>query len=352
MVLSGRGSERETRETANADDLNEAEIQVLASLQKAGAEGGSTDRSSLEADADRFWIFREDWSAAYASLIAKALIAGDKDEYRLTEDGRPLAVKYHHQRPDMYWYYYQRFYQAAQPSAAHSELCRRVFGTDLCQEGQADMASLTDLLDRLDLKPGQHVLDLGCGAGAIAEYISDHADVSVTGLDYAAPAIEEANRRTAAKRSRLTFQRGDMNALDLTADSFDAVVSLDTLYWAADLESTLSQLARALRPDGQMAIFMNHHIEEGDDPGRLALEHTALSKALTALEWRFEASDYTRQIGAFWQANWRAATDLQHAFEAEGNGFIAASLIRESEEDYLPDIRAGRIVRYLYHVRI
>ncbi len=352
MALSGRGSEHRSGEAANADDLNEAEIQVLASLQKAGAKGGPTDRASLEADADRFWIFREDWSAAYASLIARALVAGGENEYRLTEEGRPLAIKYHRQRPDMYWYYYQKFYQAARPSAAHSELCRRVFGTDLCQEGQADMASLEDLLDKLDLKPGQNVLDLGCGAGAIAEYISDHAGVTVTGLDYAAPAIEEANRRTAAKRSRLAFLQGDMNALDLTANSFDAVISLDTLYWAADLESTLAQLARALRPGGQMAIFMNHHNEDGDDPGRLALEHTALSKALTALGWPFEAGDYTLQVGAFWQANWSAATDLQHAFEAEGNGFIAASLIRESEEDYLPDIRAGRIARYLYHVRI
>ena len=40
------------------------------------------------------------------------------------------------------------------------------------------------------------------------------------------------------------------------------------------------------------------------------------------------------------------------AFEAEGNGFIAASLIRESEDEYLPDIEASRIARYLYRVSI
>ncbi len=333
-------------------ELDEAEIQVLASLEKAGGEGGATDRSSLEAGADRFWIFREDWSKAYASLVAKALVAGDEDGYRLTEEGRPLAIRYHRQRPDMYWYYYQRFYQAARPSAAHSELCRRVFGLDLCQEGQTDMASLKDLLEKLDLKPEERVLDLGCGAGVIAEYISDQAGVSVTGLDYAGPAIDEANERTAGKQSRLTFRLGDMNALDLTAKSFDAVISLDTLYWAADLEGTLSQLATVLRPGGRMALFMNHHIGDGDDASRLAPEHTSLSKALTALGLPFETSDYTRQIGEFWRVNWQAATDLQSAFEAEGNGFIAASLIRESEEDYLPDVRAGRIARYLYNVRV
>ena len=66
----------------------------------------------------------------------------------------------------------------------------------------------------------------------------------------------------------------------------------------------------------------------------------------------FGTSGYTVQIGEFWQRVWQAATDLQKQFEAEGNGFIAASRIRESEEDYLPDIKAGRIARFLYHVRV
>lgn len=333
-------------------DLSAAEIQVLASLEKAATENEPTDRGSLEASADRFWIFRENWSDAYPSLVAKGLIEGEEKGYRLTEAGRPLAQAYHRQRPDMYWYYYQEFYQAARPSAAHSELCERVFGKDLCQEGQTDMASLKDLLKILDLKQDEHILDLGCGAGGIAEYISEQAGVLVTGLDYAAPAIDEANQRTADKRSRLTFVQGDMNALDLPARSFDAVISLDTLYWVSGLEETLPKLLTALKPGGRMAIFMNHHIGEGDDPAEFAPHCTDLSKALGALGLSFETSDYTVQIGEFWQRNWQAATALQTAFEAEGNGFIAASLIRESEEDYLPDIKAGRIARHLYHLRI
>ena len=311
-----------------------------------------TDKASLEAGADRFWVFREDWSQAYSSLVAKCLVEPDDDGYRLTESGRPLASQYHRERPDMYWYYYQKFYPAARQSAAHSELCHRVFGEDLCQEGQTDMVSLNDLLGTLDLRPDERVLDLGCGAGVIAEYISNEKNVHVTGLDYAGSAIEEANHRTAGKRSRLTFLQGDMNALDLEPNSFDAVVSLDTLYWVADLEDTLSKLVGALRLGGRMGIFMNHHLENGQGPERLAPENTKLAIALSNLGIRFEVGDYTRQVGEFWQRNWQAATDLQEAFEAEGNGFIAASLIRESEDDYLPDIREGRVGRYLYRIRI
>jgi len=330
---------------------SEAEIQVLASLEKARLEGKPTDRKSLDDSADRFWIFAEDWTPAYSSLLSGGLVEGDNDEFRLTAKGLQLAAEYHAQRPDLYYYYYQKFYQAARASDAHSELCRRVFGEDLCQEGQADMASFKNLISKLNLKPGEHVLDLGCGAGVIAEYVAEVSGTSVTGIDYSAPAITEAIERTTGNSARLTFALGDMNKLNLPDKSIDAVIALDTLYWAADLQATLSTLVRALRPGGRMGIFMNHHIDDGEDSERLRPEHSKTWKALSKLGLTFETSDYTQAICEFWQRNADAAGDLKEAFEAEGNGFIAASLLRESIDDYLPDVKAGRISRYLYMVQ-
>ena len=66
-----------------------------------------------------------------------------------------------------------------------------------------DMAELGKMLDCLDLKSGDAVLDLGCGAGVISEYISDQTDAAVTGIDYAATTIAAATARTQDKRSRL-----------------------------------------------------------------------------------------------------------------------------------------------------
>jgi len=332
--------------------LSEAEIQVLASLQAADLDGAPADRASLEKGGERYWIFREDWSEAFPSLIAKGLIDGDESGYRLTESGSPLGYAYNRERPDKYWYYYQRFYPAAYASAAHSRLCDRVFGKDLCQEGMVDMAALEDLLARLDLKPGDHLLDLGCGAGIIAEYISDQTGARVTGLDYAAPAIAVADERTADKRSRLTFLQGDMNALDLPAQSFDAAISLDTLYWVADLADTLSQVVRTIKPGGQIGIFMLASRGKDDPPNTMESGNTELGRALSKLNLTYDACDYTTRNAEFWQRTWQAATDLRDEFETEGNGFIAASLIREAEEDFFPAIEAGTLARYLYHVRL
>ena len=252
----------------------------------------------------------------------------------------------------MYWYYYEKFYPAASASAAHSRLCEQVFGRDLCQEGMVDMDALEHLLSLLDLKSGDRLLDLGCGAGGIAEYIADSTGASVTGLDYAISAIDEAKRRTAVKSDRLNFQMGDLNALALEARSFDAAISLDTLYWVADLDQTLARVVQAIRSGGQIGIFMLHDMDEGDSPDTLRAENSTVARTFKRLSLDYEAYDYTTRNASFWKNNRKCAIDLRDEFEAEGNGFIAASLIREADEDFLPAIENGTLARYLYHVQL
>lgn len=333
-------------------DLNEAERQVLATLHEAEAGATPSDRGSLEQRGARYWIFQEDWSAAFSSLRDKGFLDGDPGGYRLTEAGRPQGETCRRERPDMYWYYYQRLYPASHASAAHSRLCERVYGEDLCQEGQADMAALGDLLARLDLKPGDRVLDLGCGSGVTAEYIAERTGAEVTGLDYAVSAIAEAKRRTAGKGSRLTFLQADLNAFELPARAFDAAISIDGLASLADLAGTLSQVVRAIRPGGQMGLFMSEELEAGDPLESLEADKTSLARALAKLGLSYETFDYTAENAAFWHRIHEVAMALRDDFEAEGNGFIAANLIREAEEDFLPIIAAGRLSRHLYHVRL
>ncbi|MCP4878603.1 MAG: class I SAM-dependent methyltransferase [Gammaproteobacteria bacterium] len=331
-------------------DIDEAEIQVLASIFKLEVNDSAVDRTSIEARGEGYWIFKEDWSEIFEKLIAKRLIEGDDQGYRLTAEGRPLGDIYSGERPDMYWYYYQKFYVDAYASPTHSRLCERIFGKDLCQDGQTDMNCLDHMLKLLNLDKGDQVLDLGCGAGVISKYIFDTTGASVTGIDYAASAIAEAKLRSATKQSHLSFMQADFNKMQLDSASYDVVVSLDTLYWVTDLEKTLSNLANALKPGGRMGIFMNHHIDESDSADQLAAQHSELWQALSNLGLSVDTFDYSKEIGEFWQRVYETARDLQNDLEAEGIGYIAASLIRESEEDYLPEINAGRVARYLYLV--
>ncbi len=331
-------------------DLTEGEIQVLASIRGIEADGGVADNTTLEKRGDRYWIFKEDWTGVLETLVEKEFVERSGDGWLLTTEGRPLGDEYRAERADMYWYYYQKFYTAAHKSEAHSKLCRRVFGKDLTQEGQTDMTSLEFAMDLLPLEPGKKVLDLGCGAGVIAEYIADETGTTVTGLDYSSSAIAAADARTFNKRERLSFQAANFNTMAPSESGYDAILSMDTLYWATDLESVVSVLAKSLSSSGRMALFMNHHVGPGKPAEQLESKYSGLGRAVKSLGLKASVYDFSANIGAFWERNYAAAVALKNDFEAEGNGFIAESLIRESEEDFLPDIHEGRIARYLFMI--
>lgn len=332
--------------------MNEADIQVLASIRRAETLGETADRETLEKSADRFWKYREDWSDSWQSLLDSDMAIENDGVYALTERGRPLAEHYHAERPDHFWYYYQHYYPAAQASKAHSRLCERVHGKDLTQDGQADMASINDLIALLDIKKGESVLDLGCGAGGIAEYVADTTGAHVTGMDYSATAIETARNRTGDKNERLTFVEGDMNALEFADASFDKIASIDTIYWVADIDQALVAISKLLKPGGKLGIFIAHTPSIDDAPGMNEPNGTWVAKSLEDLDLTYDVHDYTESFLGFWPKMKQVALELRDDFIAEGNEVIFDSFMLDAEEDYLPAAAAGKLRRYLYIVTV
>lgn len=223
--------------------------------------------------------------------------------------------------------FYERFYTLAPTSPAHSEFCQRVFGADLCQHGFVDMAQLNRLIDLADIRGGQHVLDIGCGVGMIAEYISDVTGAYVTGLDYIPVAIETARQRTASKSNRLQFMVGDINTLHLVPHSFNFIFSLDSIYFSNDYPCTIRQLAEALKSDGRLAFYYGHGREpwvpiEEFDAATLAPDCTPLAQALIANGIPFETIEFTEADYRLAKRRQAVLTELRPMFEAEGTLFI------------------------------
>ena len=332
--------------------MNEADIQVLATIRRTEVEGESSDRTTIESHAEKYWKYLEDWSDSWTRLVDTGFIAGDDSGYKLTESGRPLAEKFYAERPDYFWYYYQHYYPAAQASKAHSELCVRVHGRNLTQEGQADMDSLNDLIAYLEIRKDDRVLDLGCGAGGISEYIADETGAHVTGLDYAKSAIDVAMNRTEGKRDRLTFVEGDMNALEFPKHCFDQVISLDTIYWVADVDQALASIVRLIKPGGKFGIFITNSPLTDDGPGACEPRGTWIAQSLKRLGLDFEAHDYTENFLLFWPKMKEVVMDLYDDFVAEGNEVIFDSFMLDADGDYLPAAAAGKLRRYLYIVNV
>lgn len=332
-------------------DLSEAEIQVLASLKEADSHNQPTDRATLEKRAERYWIFLEDWSDAFSSLVDKGLLRGDESCFSLTESGRPLAAVYYKERDDFYWYYYQRFYSVAHESEAYSRFCERVYGKDLCQEGQADMACFNDILNRLDVKPGGRVLDLGCGAGGLSEYVADSTGAIVTGIDNSTSAIETANARTEGKRDKLTFIKADLNALKLPEHSFDAAISIDSINFVVGKVDAIASFIRAIKPGGKLCILLTQRINEGDHPDVLEVDKTPVALALAALNLNFETHDYTASFFQFWPLAKKTAETLREDFVRDGAVFICDAWVMQAKT-FLRAINADEIKRYLYHIHV
>lgn len=332
-------------------NLSEAEVQLLAMLYGAESGGEATDRESLRSRGARYGDYLQEWTPAWAALIDRGLIAGNDDGYDLTEEGRSIARTCFSERPDRYYYYYRHFYRRAHESEAHSRLCELAFGSDLTQEGQMDMSELDDLIERLAIEPGQRLLDLGCGAGGIAEYLSDRTGARVTGLDYSAAAVEVGRERTAGKRDRIDFVRGDLNAVELPQQSYDAAIMIDSVYWIADKVDGLQRIMRCIRPGGQLVIVIAHLLESCEKPAELEIDGNFLVRALETLGVEYTAHDRTEFFIPFWKRIRRALDQLHQDFVAEGNEFIYDSLAFEADTEFLPAIEAGEIRRYLYQVR-
>jgi ubiquinone/menaquinone biosynthesis C-methylase UbiE len=202
-----------------------------------------------------------------------------------------------------------------------------VFGRNLCQHGFADMEQLDALLAVTHLGPGQRALDLGCGNGMIAEYLSDRSGAHVTGLDYTPAAVRQAMLRTAEKRARLEFIEGDITALELPAGAYDTIISIDSIYFSEDYDRTIGQLRAALRPGGQLAFLYSFGREpwvpvEEFRADMLPPDCTPLAAALAANRLAFRTWDFTEDECRLAQLRVQILPEMRARFEAEGLLFV------------------------------
>ena len=115
----------------------------------------------------------------------------------------------------------------------------------------ADLAGY--VAEKLGLRPGMRVLDVGCGTGAFGFYLSRASEnIQYTGID-ADKELVAAARRKASEDERgnsFVFLEGDAAKLPFPDGSFDAVVSHTFLTASACYEAALREMKRVCKPDG------------------------------------------------------------------------------------------------------
>ena len=204
-------------------------------------------------------------------------------------------------------------------SAAYARYCLRTYGMPLIQFNMIDAAQMDALLSGIGARPGERVVDLGCGVGTITEFIAQRTGAELTGIDFAEAAIERAQARTRGRGGAIRFQIGDLNSLALSPASFHVALALDTLYFAHDLAKTVGDIAELLVPGGRFAAFYSATRRGAEGVEVLKAESTPLARALTAAGFEYASSDFTDRDRAYWQACREAADEMRDEFVAEDN---------------------------------
>jgi cyclopropane-fatty-acyl-phospholipid synthase len=159
---------------------------------------------------------------------------------------------------------------------------------------EAQETKLDMICRKLELEPGQRVLDIGCGWGSFALHAAERYDVEVVGITLSPPQAEIARRRAADAGLADQIEIRVMDYRDVGPEPFDAVASIGMVEHVGEsmIDAYAERIAAVLRPGGRV---LNHGIAQlrptvergGDFSERYVFpdgEPLPVSRVLTAFE--------------------------------------------------------------------
>src|ERR1700677_2291053 len=136
-------------------------------------------------------------------------------------------------------------------------------------------------------QPGEHILDLGCGDGALTEQLAATGAI-ITGVDASPTMLAAARKHSLNSAHRFTVDQHDATTLPYH-HQFDAVFSNAALHWIhgiAGHQAVLARVHRALRPENPKARF----VAEMGGHGNIASIRIALQTVLAPFHIDAEAA--------------------------------------------------------------
>ncbi|MCC7077301.1 MAG: methyltransferase domain-containing protein [Acidimicrobiia bacterium] len=166
-------------------------------------------------------------------------------------------------------------------------------------------------------RPGQIVLDAGCGEGQVGRMLSA-AGATVVGCDASAAQMGVAGERSDPRAGPvLLLTRGAVEALPVRDGVVDAVVVVLVLEHVADLDVAISEIARVTRVGGRAVVVLNHPLFQTPESGWIddrilgesywrvgpyLLEQTTQEEVDAGVRLTFHHRPLSRYVAAFVQS--------------------------------------------------
>jgi ubiquinone/menaquinone biosynthesis C-methylase UbiE len=144
--------------------------------------------------------------------------------------------------------------------------------------------AFTDFLsETLKPRPGNRILDVGCGEGQAEVAIGrlQISQVRLVGVDRAVSKVIVASRETASHNQRVEFAAGDACRLPFRDGAFDSVYSVAVLQHVVELDAAVAEFARVTAPRGRVLAV------EPDNSARYAFSSTPAGRRAFELSTQF-----------------------------------------------------------------
>jgi len=127
--------------------------------------------------------------------------------------------------------------------------------------GQASgyLRIVRNVLEEVALRPGEAILDVGCGSGVLDRWVAQHTRRAhaITAVDINRYLLQEAETlvRKEGLQDIITFREGNAEALPFRENHFDVTLSL-TVMEEGDADRMLAELVRVTKPGGRVAAIV------------------------------------------------------------------------------------------------
>jgi SAM-dependent methyltransferase len=145
----------------------------------------------------------------------------------------------------------QNIYDDPEFFSAYSQLPRAIKGLDGAPEWPAMRALLPDMV-------GCRVLDLGCGFGWFSRWAAAAGASEILGIDLSDNMLARAIADT--DDARVSYQRHDLDSVELPTATFDIAYSSLALHYVVDIDRLFHTVHAALTPDGCFVFSIEHPI--------------------------------------------------------------------------------------------